>query len=228
LAAAVAVAVAAVVLAPPSCALVGVPPPHGLTGGERLEVIEDSSLLEIMGPGLGKDDHRKRYQGGLGPVLPAGADVQVTADYVQQRERMAPGAGMVDRNPWILVEVVGSPVPAQVGWRGWSHLRTLRRKQSTGGSGSGPATSPSATAAATVALGDATMAREARLCPFAGSDPAACGASLHAGTSVRVLACAGAQIRVELWTGDGRYTNGFVNASQVTGASCAAASKESP
>jgi hypothetical protein len=196
-----------------ACALVGLPPDHGLTGGERLFVVEDSSMLEILGPGLGKDDHRRRYLGNLGPVLPAGAKVEVRADYVQMRQAMAPDASMASHNPWLWVQVIESPVPAQVGWVGWVHLGTLRRE----GQGPAPAAPP---------LGNATVSRESHLCPSADSIDMACAIQLRPQQEVRVLACGAPRTQVELWSGDGKYTNGFINTSQLSGASCGATAKE--
>jgi hypothetical protein len=191
-----------------ACALAGLPPAHGLTGGERLFVVEDSSVLEILGPGLGKDDYRRRYQGQLGPVLPVGAKVEVRADYVQHRAAMAPDALLAGHNPWLYVQVIESPLPQQVGWVGWVHLGTLRRE----GQGPAPAAAP---------LGNATVARESHLCPAAESVVMACAINLRAAQEVRVVACGAPRTQVELWAGDGRYTSGFINTSQLSGASCA-------
>jgi hypothetical protein len=204
---------AAVAFSISACALAGIPPAHGLTGGERLFVVEDSSVLEILGPGLHKDDHRFRYRGHVGPVLPVGAKVEVRADYVQQRAAMAPDASLVDHNPWLYVQVIESPIPAQVGWVGWVHLGTLRRE----GQGAAPAVAP---------LGDATVARTSRLCPDGDSDDAACSINLRPEQQVRVLACGAPRARVELWSADGKYINGFINTSQLSGASCGATAKE--
>ncbi|MBK9030781.1 MAG: hypothetical protein IPL61_05480 [Myxococcales bacterium] len=198
--------IVALAVAVGGCALFvpGLPPPHGLTGGEHLHVVDDSLLLDIIGPGLHPEDfHRRGFR--FDRVLPAGAEVRVADDYVAQREALAPDAWLIGRNPWIYVEVVTSPIPAQRGWKGWIYLGTT-----------GAATAPVAP------LADATVTRESRLCPGADSIVPACVVLLRAVTPVRVLGCGGRRVHVELWNVDGLYIHGFVNATQLDRTPCVA------
>jgi len=181
----------------PGC-LFGLPPPNHLHGGETLYIAEDSQVLQVMGPGLHKEDHHRHSHGAPVPVLPKGATVHVAADYEQQRALNAPNASMADRNPWILVEVVDSPVAAQRGWKGWIHLGTTK-----------PQPVPAA-------LGTWPLPRPSRLCPDVDSNEVVCTVNLDAESSVRVLGCAGSKVEVELWAQDGFYVHGFINASQFS------------
>ena len=178
------------------------PPPHGLTGGERLHVARDSLLLEMIGPGPRAEDHRVSGFG-FQRVVPAGAEVQVTADYVAQRAAAAPDAPLIDRNPWIYVEVIESPVDGQRGWRGWVHLSTT---------GAALPTAPP--------LSDAVVTRATRLCPSADSVEQACTIALPATTPVRRLGCDGRRVLVELWAGDGHYAHGYVSSTQLDHPTC--------
>jgi hypothetical protein len=184
------------------------PKAHGLRGGETLHVAEDSYVLEVMGPGLHKEDHRRASRGRPLPVIAAGATVRVAADYQQQRELNAPNAPLVGRNPWILVEVVDSPVAAQRGWKGWIHLETTKKS---------PVAPPQ--------LATAALPRASLLCPFADANELACNVNLAAETSVRVLGCSGPRVDVEVWTAQGAYVHGFVNASQFPTSPCLTASR---
>ncbi|MBS1123938.1 MAG: hypothetical protein H6Q90_6166 [Deltaproteobacteria bacterium] len=188
--------------------LFGLPPPNHLHGGETLHVAEDSEVLEVMGPGLHKEDHRRHSHGQPLHVLAAGATVHVAADYEQQRALNAPNAKLADRNPWILVEVIESPVEAQRGWKGWIHLQTTSAQ---------PAPPP----APTIAL----LPRASLMCPDADSNELACSVNLAASTSLRVLGCAGKRVQVELFTADGLYLHGFVNPSQFPSSPCTTASR---
>src|SRR5688572_12664178 len=101
---------------------------HNIKGGETLYLAEDSQALQVMGDGLHKEDHRKHSRGRPLTVISQGATVRVAADYKQQREMQTNGAALAHRNPWILVEVVESPVAAQRGWKGWIHLETTKKQ----------------------------------------------------------------------------------------------------
>lgn len=182
---------------------------HGLKGGETLYVAEDSQALEVMGPSLNKEDHRRHSRGRPLPVIAAGATVRVARDYEQQREANTNGAALANRNPWILVEVVESPVAAQRGWKGWIHLETTKQQ---------PVKAP--------ALATVELPRTSLLCPHADANEYACNVNLPANTPVRVLGCAGPRVDVELFTGQGLYIHGFVNASQFPTSPCTTASKE--
>jgi hypothetical protein len=197
-----------IALLPTAGCLFGLPPPNGLHGGETLHVSEDSEVLELMGPGLHKEDHRRQSRGRPMQVIAAGATVHVAADYEQQRSLNAPNASLANRNPWILVEVVESPVEAQRGWKGWIHLGTTSKQ---------PTTPPQLTTA--------VLPRASLMCPDADSDELACNINLAASTSLRVLGCAGQRVQVELFTGDGLYVHGFVNASQFPSSPCTTASR---
>jgi hypothetical protein len=186
------------------------PPPNGLHGGEMLYTKEDSLLLEVMGPGLHKEDHRAQSRGQPIPVIAAGATLRVAADYEQQRAAMAPNASMADRNPWILVEVVDSPVAPQDGWKGWVNLETTARQA--------PTVPP--------ALPGQELPRASHLCPLADSNELACNVDLAASVKVRVLGCAGRRVEVELFAGQGAYLHGYVNPSQFPADPCATARKE--
>lgn len=199
--------VIAAALAVPGCFLL--PKPHGLHGGETLHVTEDSLALEVMGPGLDKEDHRRRGRGRPLPVIAAGATVKVAADYEQRRELDTNGAPLAARNPWILVEVVASPVEAQRGWKGWIHLGTTTTK-----------------AVAAPDLANAHLPRASLLCPHADANEHACSINLAANTAVRVLGCHGPRVAVELFTADGLYVHGFVNTTQFSTSPCTTASKE--
>ena len=185
------------------------PPPNNLHGGETLYIAEDSQVLEVMGPGLHKEDHRRHSQGRPIPVIAAGATVHVAADYEQQRAQNAPNAPLANRNPWILVEVVDSPAIAQRGWKGWIHLETTTKQ---------PVTAPP--------LSTADLPRASVLCPHADSNDLTCSVSLKANSAIRVLGCAGLRVQVELFTGEGLYVHGFVNGSQFPSSPCTTASKE--
>jgi hypothetical protein len=184
----------------PACLL---PPPNNLHGGETLYIGEDSIVLEVMGPGLHKEDHRARSRGAEVPVLPVGATVRVASDYEQRRALDAPGATMADRNPWILVEVVDSPLAPQRGWKGWIHLGTTRRDPVHAAS-----------------LGTASLAQPSVLCPAPDANDLQCRVHLPAITPLRVLGCTGNHVSVELWTADGLYVHGFVRSSQFSSAPC--------
>jgi hypothetical protein len=184
------------------------PKSHGLKGGETLHIAEDSFVLQVMGDSLRKEDHRRASQGRPLPVVAVGATVRVAADYQQQRELNAPNAPLVGRNPWILVEVVDSPVAAQRGWKGWIHLDTTKAK---------PVTAPPTSTT--------TLPRASLLCPYADANELACNVNLAANTAVRVLGCAGTRVDVELWTDKGAYVHGFVNASQFPASPCLTASR---
>jgi len=191
----------------PGCFML--PKPTGLHGGETLHVTEDSLALEVMGPSLDKEDHRRHGGGRPLPVIAAGAKVKVAADYEQQRALNTNGAPLAARNPWILVEVVASPVEAQRGWKGWIHLGTTTQQ---------PVTAPD--------LANAHLPRASLLCPHADSNELACNVNLVANSAVRVLGCHGPRVAVELFTVDGLYVHGFVNASQFATSPCTTASKE--
>lgn len=180
---------------------------HGLRGGETLYVAEDSQALQVMGPTLDKADHRRLSDGRPASVIAAGATVRVARDYEQQRSLNTSGS-LAHRNPWILVEVVDSPVVAQRGWKGWIHLETTKRQ-------------PVPTPLATVELPRASV-----LCPHPDSNEYQCNVNLAANSGVRVLGCAGPRVQVELFTGDGFYLHGFVNASQFPSPPCTTAAKE--
>ncbi len=182
---------------------------HGLKGGETLYVAEDSQALQVMGPGLHKENHRTQSHGQALSVIAAGATVRVAADYEQQRELNTNGASLANRNPWILVEVVDSPIAAQRGWKGWIHYETTKKQ---------PVHAP--------ALTNAELPRTSLLCPYADSNDYACNVNLPANTAVRVLGCAGPRVEVELFTQQGLYIDGFVNASQFSTPPCTTASKE--
>lgn len=180
----------------PGCFLL--PPANDLHGGETLYLTEDSLVLEVMGPGLHKEDHRKSSAATARPVLPAGAVVHVASDYEKQRALNAPDAPLANHNPWILVEVVASPVPAQVGWKGWIHLGTT-----------------ASTATTSAPLGNARTDRAARLCAYADANDLQCPVNLGAQTPLRVLGCSANRAEVELWTAEGAYLHGFVNVRQL-------------
>ena len=182
---------------------------HGLKGGETLYVAEDSEALQVMGDSLRKEDHRKASRGKPLTVIAAGATVRVARDYEQQRELNTNGAPLAHRNPWILVEVVDSPVAAQRGWKGWIHLETTKTQ---------PVTAPP--------LANAELPRASLLCPYADVNELACNVNLPAGSGVRVVGCSGPRVGVELFTAQGLYIHGFVNASQFSTAPCTTASKE--
>ncbi len=185
----------------PGCFLL--PPSHGLRGGETLYLTEDSLVLEVMGPGLHKEDPRKWSQATARPVLPAGAVVRVAGDYEAQRAANAPDASLADRNPWIYVEVVTSPVPAQVAWKGWIHLATT-------------ATTPATPApVATLRTAGAT-----RLCAHVDANDLQCPVHLPANAPVRVLGCSATRAEVELWTVEGAYFHGFLNLRQLPADPC--------
>jgi hypothetical protein len=182
---------------------------HGLKGGETLYVAEDSQALQVMGDTLKKEDHRKQSHGQPLSVVAAGATVRVAKDYEQQRELNTNGAALANRNPWILVEVVDSPVSAQRGWKGWIHFETTKKQ---------PVHAP--------AITNAELPRASLLCPYADANEYTCNLNLPANTAVRVVGCAGPRVQVELFTSQGLYINGFVNASQFSTAPCTTASKE--
>ena len=179
---------------------------HGLRGGETLYVAEDSQALQVMGPTLDKANHRRLSRGRPASVIAAGATVRVARDYEQQRSLNTNGS-LAHRNPWILVEVVDSPVPAQQGWKGWIHLETTKRQ---------PVRAP--------ALATVELPRASVLCPHPDSNEFQCNVNLAANSGVRVLGCAGPRVEVELFTGDGFYIHGFVNASQFPSPPCTTAS----
>jgi hypothetical protein len=180
---------------------------HGLKGGETLYVAEDSQALEVMGPSMNKEDHRKHSRGKPLAVVAAGATVRVAKDYEQQRELNTNGAPLAHRNPWILVEVVASPVVAQRGWKGWIHLETTRKQ-------------PTQSKFSTTELPRASL-----LCPWADASELTCNVNLAAKTAVHVIGCSGPRVQVELFTDRGLYIHGFVNASQFPTAPCTTASK---
>ena len=177
---------------------------HGLKGGETLYIAEDSQALEVMGDGMHKEDHRKQSHGRPLPVIAAGATVRVAADYEQQRSLNTNDAPMANRNPWILVEVVDSPVAPQRGWKGWIHYDTTRRQ---------PVHAP--------AIATTELVRASILCPYADANEFQCNVNVPAKTPVRVVACAGPRVNVELFTSQGLYVNAFVNASQFPASPCA-------
>jgi hypothetical protein len=190
----------------PACLL---PPPNHLHGGETLYIAEDSLVLEVMGAGLHKEDHRHQAAGNALPVLPAGATVRVAADYEQRRALDAPNAPLADRNPWVLVDVVDSPAVAQRGWKGWIHLDTTKREP-----------------VAAASLGSITVVKPSVLCPWPDANEFQCRVNLRADTPLRVLGCSGARAEVELWTAQGLYIHGFVTTTQFSTAPCAVATKE--
>jgi hypothetical protein len=162
-----------------------------------------------MGDDMKVVDPHRASRGGPIAVLPAGAVVHIAADYEQQRALNAPNAPLASRNPWVLVEVSESPVPAQRGWKGWIHLATT--------AAAAPAHAP--------ALGNETLPRASLLCPYADAIEAACTVSIPARSTVRVLGCSGPRAHVELWTAEGLYLDGFVSATQLSNP-CTTASKE--
>jgi hypothetical protein len=182
---------------------------HGLRGGETMFVAEDSLALQVMGDTLKKEDHRRLSRGTPASVIAAGAEVRVASDYQQQRELNTNGAALANRNPWILVEVVASPVAPQRGWKGWIHLDTTSKKR-----------------VQAPALSTAELPRASVLCPFADANDMLCNVNLAAHTAVRVLGCAGPRVEVEMFVDKGLYIHGFVNASQFPTAPCTTASKE--
>lgn len=182
---------------------------HGLKGGETLYVAEDSEALQVMGPSLNKEDHRKHSRGQPLTVVAAGATVRVANDYAQQREANTNGAALAHRNPWILVEVVDSPVAAQRGWKGWIHLATTKQQR-----------------VQPPALANAELPRASLLCPYADANELACNLNIPAHTPVRVLGCAGPRVDIEIFTARGLYIHGFVNQGQFTTSPCTTASKE--
>lgn len=194
-----------------SACLAGLPPPHGLTGGEELGITHDTPMQQIMGGGLGEVDHLPLTRGKPGSVLPAGARVQVTDDYVERRRLTAPNASLVHRNPWLYVRVTASPIPAQIGWEGWVHLG---------------ATSRDAAASRPAPLGAPILARASKLCPAADSPDMACSLGLDPEQLVRVLGCTGQRIHVELWDARGLHVNGFVAARQFSQDPCRTAAME--
>lgn len=173
-------------------------PSHGLTGGERRVVVEDSTIQDILGTSLAKLAPQEHFAGRWGAVLPVGASIEVSEDYVQRRELMAPGATMLDRNPWVHVRVIDSPVPAQVGWSGWVHVGTLQ---------------PSSAAPLTT-LGAPLLARPSLLCP--GSDDAsfACRVQVDSQQPMRIRGCATGRAWVELWSARGFYITGTIERRQ--------------
>ncbi|MCH9687334.1 MAG: hypothetical protein K0V04_38220 [Deltaproteobacteria bacterium] len=179
---------------------------HGLSSGDERIVVEDSAMAQVMGPSLDKMDHRTQLRGQLGSVLPVGAVVRVTPNYEQQRADQTAGAPLAHRNPWVLVEVVQSPHQAQVGWQGWIHAETTAP--------------PRAESSSHPSLGDHRLTRASRLCPRADSPTMGCTTALDAGMPVRVIACTGAHAHVELWSTEGLYTNGFINATQLGDDAC--------
>lgn len=182
---------------------------HGLHGGETLYVAEDTLALEVMGDSLRKEDHRAHGRGRPLPVIAAGATVRVAADYEQRRDLDTNGAPLAHRNPWILVEVVASPVAPQRGWKGWIHLGATARQ---------PVRAP--------ALSTAELPRASLLCPDADGNEYACNVNLAAHTPVRVVGCAGPRVAIEVFTDRGLYLHGYVNASQFPSPPCTTASKE--
>lgn len=197
----VALALALAFALAPGCFLL--PPAHDLHGGETLYLSEDSLVLEVMGPGLHKEDPRTWSHATPRPVLPAGTVVRVADDYEAQRAANAPDAPLAHHNPWIFVEVVTSPVPAQVGWKGWIHLATT-------------ATTP--TTPAPVAT--ARIAGATRLCAYADANDLQCPVHLQADAPLRVLGCSATRAEVELWTAEGAYFHGFVNVRQFAVSPC--------
>lgn len=181
---------------------------HGLAGGETLYVAEDSEVLEVMGDTLKKEDHKKHSRATPLNVLAAGATVRVARDYEQQREMLTNGAALASRNPWILVEVVASPVAAQRGWKGWIHLDTTKKQPV-------PARATSTT----------ELPRASLLCPYADSHEYTCTLNIPANTPVRVIGCAGPRADIEIFTARGLYLHGFVNTSQFPSNPCTTASK---
>ena len=182
---------------------------HGLKGGETLYIAEDSQALQVMGDTLKKEDHRKQSRGQPLSVIAAGAEVRVARDYEQQRELNTNGAPLASRNPWILVEVVQSPVEAQRGWKGWIHLDTTKHQP-----------------VHAAAVANVELPRASLLCPFADANEFSCNVNLPANSPVRVVGCAGPRVQVELFTSQGLYVNGFVNTSQFPTSPCTTASKE--
>ena len=182
---------------------------HGLKGGETLYVAEDSEVLQVMGDTMKKEDHKKQSRAQPLNVLAAGATVRVARDYEQQREMNTNGAALASRNPWILVEVVDSPVAAQRGWKGWIHLETTKKQP------------VSARATSTTELPRASL-----LCPYADAHEYTCTLNIPARTAVRVIGCAGPRADIEIFTARGLYLHGFVNTSQFSTNPCTTASKE--
>jgi len=199
--------IAAAMLLPGCFALPGTA--HGLKGGETLYLAEDSQALQVMGDTLNKEDHRRHSRGQPLTVVAAGATVRVASDYEQQRELNTNGAALANRNPWILVEVVESPVAPQRGWKGWIHLDTTKKQ---------PVKAPAVT--------NAELPRASLLCPDADASEYACNVNLPAHTAVRVFGCSGPRVAIELFTARGLYIYGFVNASQFPASPCTTASKE--
>lgn len=102
------------------------PPAHDFRGGDQLVAIKDTWMLETMGGVPKPKDHRRASAPRRRlPVVLAGAQLEIPSDFEQRRNSSAPGATNVEANPWILVNVVHSPMPAQNGWQGWIHVDTV-------------------------------------------------------------------------------------------------------
>ena len=182
---------------------------HGLKGGETLYVAEDSEVLQVMGDTMKKEDHKKQSRATPLNVIATGATVRVARDYEQQREMNTNGAPLASRNPWILVEVVDSPVAAQRGWKGWIHLDTTKKQP-----------------VEKRATSTAELPRASLLCPYSDAQEMTCTLNVPAKTAVRVIGCAGPRAYIEIFTARGLYLHGYVNTSQFATNPCTTASKE--
>ena len=183
-------------------------PAHNLHGGETLYVAEDSPVSQVMGTQTHKVDPRVFGLGRLTPVLATGAAVRVAADYEEQRKRSAPDAPLANRNPWILVEVVDSPIAGQRGWKGWIHVGTTRNAR---------------VAPREPGVG---LSRASHVCPLLDANEAMCNVTLAANSVVRVIGCHGPRVELESFTEEGLYVHGFVSASQFPSAPCTTAAQE--
>lgn len=171
---------------------------------EVVWVSEDTPMMSVQGTTVTAVDHRQFTRGSYGAVLPMGAKLSgVDLETHPTAKRSGSEAPLAHMNPWVYVRVEESRYASQVGWEGWVHNSALSYQQT-----SEPAPP------------ELSLERASKLCPSAQANSMQCSQRIAAGTDVRLIACAQKRAHIEFWIADGRYTNGFINQTQLSKNPC--------